>query len=74
MAPMLKCFKQKLSKMCYLYCVLKYDHSYKIVPCYASLCKYIIVMKQLNRKDNKVSFEILMMTVDQILSKLHGIL
>ena len=40
--------------------ILKYDHSYKIVQCHVSLCKHIILMKQLNRKENMVSSELLM--------------
>ena len=50
------------------------NHSYKIVQCYMILCKHIILMKQLNSKDNKVSFDILMMKIDQILIKLDDIL
>ena len=54
--------------------ILKYDHRYKIVPCYVSLGKHIILMKQLNGEDNKVSFELLMMKIDQIFIQLCDLL
>ena len=47
----------------------KHDHSYKIFQCNASFCATIILVSQLlcNREDNKASFELLMMKIDQIL-------
>ena len=52
----------------------KYDHRYKIVQCYANLCQHIILVKQLNREDNSISFELLMMKIDQIFIKLRDLL
>ena len=50
--------------------ILKYDHSYKIVECYASLCKHIILIKHRNREDSKGSFELLMVKIYQLFIKL----
>ena len=48
------CFRQKFP-LCATFtmftAILKYDHSYKIVQFYASLCNHIIWMKQLNKED-----------------------
>ena len=35
------------------------------------LCKYIIVVKQINKADNKMSFEFVMMKIGHILIKLY---
>ena len=53
--------------------ILKYDPSYKILKCDVSLCKHIFV-EQLITEDDHVSFELLMMKIDEILIKLNGLL
>ena len=40
---------------------------YKILQCYVSVCKHIIFVEQIKREDNKVSFELLIMKINQIL-------
>ena len=44
------------------------------IKCYVSLCKYTILLVHRYSEDNKVSLEILVMKIDQILSKLYELL
>ena len=66
-------FKQNYQICMPFTAILKYDQRYKILQCYVSLCKHIIWVEQLNREDNSVSCELLLMKIDQILIKLHVI-
>ena len=59
MAPMLDVLMQNYRKCITFIAIVEYNNSYKIGQCYASLYKHIIFMEQLNGKDNKVYFEIL---------------
>ena len=52
---------------------IKFYHCYKILQCYVIFCKYIILVEQMQRED-KVSFGLLMIRIDQILIKVHNLL
>ena len=54
--------------------IIKYDYNYKILHIYVGLCKHIILLEQLNRGDNTVSFELLRIKIYQILIKLDDLL
>ena len=66
MVSMLGVFRQNYQICITFTAILKYNHRYRIVQCHTSLCKHVIWMKQLNREDNNVLFDLLMMKIDQL--------
>ena len=71
---MLNLFMQNYRKRITFTEIRNYDLSYKNSPVLCEFMQIYYLMKQLNKKENKVSFEILMIKIDQILIKLHDIL
>ena len=76
MAQIVYVFRQ-IYRICMPFTViLKYGHTYKILPYDVNLCKHIILVEQIHRDDNNISFEILMvkqMTLNKIsIKKIHN--